>query len=185
MTKHEIIEQVSKDNTYLDYCKKVCNGKDIHKDLYQYVILTMLEMNEETLIDVFNRGKIKAYVLGIIYKSIYGNRSSFFTEYEGKIKTEEINNISHFELSESEIEFDSKLNEFDIELQKECNRCIVNGIYPAQVKIYEIYEEVGSYTKVAELTQIPFKTVQRYVKGTREKILKNLNDKNSSSNPTD
>lgn len=183
MTRNEIIDQVSKDKSYIEFCKKVCSGKDIHKDLYQYVMLTILEMDGAKIEDIHNRVGIKAYIFGIIYKSIKGNRSSFQAEYEGKLNLEDIDYKNFVFTDDEEDPALEHLDKFDEALSKECNACIMKGVYPAQVRIYEIYEQTGSYKTVSQDTRIPYKTVRRYVHETREKILNTLNDKDSSSNP--
>jgi DNA-directed RNA polymerase specialized sigma24 family protein len=173
---------VVEDARYSDYCVRLCKGKDIHKDLYQYTILALLELDESTLIDVFNRGKLHSYIVGIMYKSIYGNRSRFIKEYNGIALGELDDNIDIPEPDEAS-GFDEFMVRFDEEILKECNRCIQSGVYPAAVKIYEIYEQVGSYKKVSECTRIPYKTVLRQVHETRQTIIKRINE-DIGSNPT-
>lgn len=179
MTKSQIIEQIANDRSYSDYVKKVCNGRDIHKDLYQYSMLTVMEMEESKMIEVHGRVGIKAYMLGLIYKSLYGNRSRFMNEYNG-MNTEELTPWHDSVELESLTEIEAKLNKFDEALKRECERCENEGVYPTAVKIYEIYEEKGSYAEVARCTGIPYKTVQRFVHNTRETILKNIDEDTDS-----
>ena len=183
MDKAKIIDLIVKDNSYLNYCKKVCGGRDIYKDLYQYTVLYLLEMNDTKLISIYNTGGIRNYIGRIIY--VNGNipTSVFKKEYEGKIQIQDLDYERLQIKDENSDGLQNLMDEFDRELQKECNECIQKGIYPAAVKIYELYEEKGSYVEVSRATNIPYKTIQRYVHGTRKKIIDRLNGKNSNSNP--
>lgn len=183
MDRISIVEEFSKDPKYMEYCKKVCTIGDLHKDLYQYVALYLLEMNEEKLIKLHASGGLRMYVARIIYINAYDKTRPFLRQLNGfaflEIDEWLLNNIpEEVIISDS----DALLNTFDEELEAECNKCIQDGIYPAKVKIYQEYEKIGSYKEVSECTHIPYKTILKYVHGTREKILKNLYDKNSNTN---
>ena len=181
MTRNEIIEQVSKESIYIDYCKRVCGGRDIYKDLFQFIILSLMEIEEEKLIGINERGKLKGYIVRMIYINANSKTSPFYREITGFefVDTEFNYDVSY---TESDEETEIALNNFDEELKKECNKCEQRGVYPSAIKIYELYEQKGSYTEVSKCTQIPYKTILRYVHKTREKILNNLNDKNINGN---
>lgn len=182
MNKAEIIEEVSRDEKYLAYCKRVFNGRDAYKDLYQYTILALYEMDDEKLIYLHTSGGLRNYVARMIYLGANSTTSAFYRQMRG-FDFAELSK-EHTQVADEKIidPCESSLNEFDKEMEKECNRCIQANIYPAAVKIYEIYEQIGSYKEVSECTMIPYKTVQRYVHGTREKILNNLHDKGITGN---
>lgn len=190
MTKHEIVEEITKDESYLSYCKRVCGGKDVYKDLYQYTILTLLEKKENEIKDVYKRGSIKPYIARIIWININNPTSQFNREYRSKELIDvsvflELNNDEDYcffktpnaLIENNEVdEFEEWANRYDEEIEKECNRCIQNGVYPAKIKIYQIYEELGSRREVSKCTQIPYDTIKRYVAETRKEIVKKVNE---------
>lgn len=204
MTRSEIINDITEDPQYLAYCKRVCNGADIHKDLYQYIVLYFLELDENRLIEIYNTGGLRNYIARVIYTQAYGKTSGFTREIKGTIVTEDLEWLkemaeSHddFEFHESKMakkyfefvadnenraESEEKLNEFDKEIQRECARCEAKGIYPTSVKLYQIYEEKQCYTEVSKCLGIPYRTVQYHIHGLRNKAVKAVNDKNTSSN---
>lgn len=173
MTKHEIVELITKDKAYEAYCKRVCNGKDIYKDLYQYIILTILEKEESKIVGLHERGEIKLYISRIIWLSVNSKNSEFYQKYISG-EWDELNiNISE---EEAEGDFERFMDGFNEKLDVECNRCETDGIYPTSVKIYEAYTLEGSYTKTAKRLNIPINTIHRHVANTRDLILKSLNE---------
>lgn len=152
----------------------MCVSGDLFNDLFQYVVLCLMEMPEDKLIRLGESGGLRMYVARIIYINAKSPSSQFQRQINScgddidkYIVSQLIDDVEGFD-------YDEWLNKFDVELKKECNECIVKGVYPAQVKLYELYEEKRSYTKVAACTQIPYKTVQRNIKALREKIINKI-----------
>lgn len=174
MTRNEIIEGIYKDSQYLSYCKQVCGGGDLHNDLFQYVVLYLMEMNEAKLIGLSESGGLRMYVARIIYINAKSERSEFMKQYANRVVYED---MYDFEPIDENI-----ISDVETELRKEIIFCNSKNIYPASAKLLEIYAECGSYQEVANRTKIPYKTVRRHIITLREKIIKNINDKNTISN---
>lgn len=183
MTRTEIINEITNDPNYLATCKRVCNGKDIYKDLYQYVVLYFLELDENRLIEIYNTGGIRNYIARVIYTQAYGKTSGFTREMKGAFLFEEMQPHHNSVITDGEISVvDEMINDYDLEIKKECARCETKGIYPTSVKLYNIYEEKGCYREVSRCLNIPYRTVQYHIHGLRNKLVKAVNDKNISSN---
>lgn len=201
MTRSEIINEITKDPQYIAYCKRVCNGADIHKDLYQYIVLYFLELDENRLIEIYNTGGLRNYIARVIYTQAYGKTSGFTREMKGAIDFVSVQSImkdkskgdfewindagelfTELSCPEERTETDELLDVFDLEVQKECARCEAKGIYPTSVKLYQIYEEKQCYTEVSKCLGIAYRTVQYHIHGLRNKAVKAVNDKNTISN---
>ena len=128
----------------------------------------------EKLESLHKTGGLRMYAARIIYINGNDKTRAFFRQHG--FNSEELSEAIKITEVEIDFEVEERLNKFDEELKKESKRCVSNGVYPSQVKLYELYEEKKSYKKVSELTTIPYKTVQRNVKDIREKILKQIND---------
>ena len=173
----DIINIVINDKRYINYCKRVCNGRDEYKDLYQYIIMQVLEMDEKKLIRLYNEQALNMYLARVIYISINSKTSDFYRTFFDKIETTELTELNI--LDESDNSFNEFLDEFDKELKIEAETQINKGIYPSQVKLYEIYEAEKSYQKVANETGLKYKTVRNNINALRDKLIKRINDKNS------
>lgn len=182
MTKNDIVLEITKDKGYMDCCRKLCLGKDIYRDLFQYIVLYLLEMDEKKLKAIHSRGELKWFVVRIIYVNAKSPDSQFqrtFKDNSGNF--EPIHQLPDTISEEDTTKIDDLLNRFDEEMDRECNDCIQKGVYPASVMLYHLYEKHGSYTEVAKCTRIPYKTVQRHVHSIREKVIKKINEDTSSN----
>ena len=174
MTRNKIIEGIYKDKTYLNYCKQVCGIGDTYNDLFQYVVLYLMEMDEDKLIALSESGGLRMYVARIIYINSKSESSQFNKQYKER--------VVFADMLEYEVIDESIFIDVEEELRKEVIYCNSKNIYPASAKLLEIYAECGSYQEVANRTKIPYKTVRKHIITLREKIIKNINDKNIISN---
>lgn len=174
MTRNSIIEGIYRDKQYLNYCKQVCGIGDIYNDLFQYVVLYLMEMNEDKLIALSESGGLRMYVARIIYINAKSERSEFNKQYKDRLIYAD---MIEYEATDENIFF-----LIQQELENEVQECNAKNIYPASAKLLQIYAECGSYQEVANRMNIPYKTVRRVIITLREKIIKNINDKNIISN---
>lgn len=65
--KDTVIQKIISHDSYLRYCKKLCNGSDIHNDLYQEFFLFMFEKTEEYLVKIYESGYLENYCLSVIF----------------------------------------------------------------------------------------------------------------------
>lgn len=170
MTRNEIIEEIYKDRQYIDYCFRVCQGGDIHKDLFQYVVLYLMEMPKGKLEKIHKRGELRMYVARMIYINVNSQRSQFSKQYSTTGIVEFTPSVKYDYIENSEEQPDLKLEKVETKLKEEVLFCHQKNIYPASVKLLEIYSELGSFQKVADATRIPYKTVRRHIMGLTEKI---------------
>jgi DNA-directed RNA polymerase specialized sigma24 family protein len=178
MTRNAIIESIYNDKKYINYCKQVLPNGDLYNDLFQYVCEYLLKIEEKKLIDLHKKNQLRMYVARIIYINAHSERSEFNKQYNERIDLESY--LHEVDL----IDFDnSDLIDFvKVEIENEINYCNENNIYPASIKLLEIYADLGSYKEVSVKTKIPYLTVINRISKIREKIKKNINDKNTFSN---
>lgn len=167
MLRNEIIKQIYDDKQYINYCKQVCVGGDLYNDLFQYVVLYLMEMPKGKLESLYDSGGLRMYVARIIYINAKSERSEFKKQYIDKIVYNEMYDV------EGE-DNEHLLIKVSKEVEKEINECTAKGRYPASAKLLEIYAECGSYQEVANRTKLKYKTVRRLISELREKIITNI-----------
>jgi hypothetical protein len=172
LTKNQIIIEINSDKSYINYCKQVLPIGDTYNDLFQYVLLYLLEMDENKLIKLHSDGGLRMYIVRIIYINGKSLRSEFNKQY--------IDKIVYSEMYDYENSNENLICEIENEVEKEILLCNEKNIYPASAKLLQIYAECGSYQEVSIRTKIPYKTVRRHIISLRKKIIKNINDKNST-----
>lgn len=173
--RNQIIEEIYRDTQYISYCRKVCNDSVLADDLFQYLILYLMEMPEGKLEALYNEGNLRNYIARIIYCSINGNRSQFLKEITGNLINIDCTLLPNLDCSIT-AEKNKLINKVKIILDRETKKCINNGEYPAHVKLLEIYVDHGSFKKVSDLTGIPYKTVRRNIQSLIAKIKDKVND---------
>lgn len=164
MNRNQIIEEIYNDKQYIDYCLKVCKS-DLHQDLFQYTVLYLMEMPKGKLEAIYKCGELRMYVARIIYINANSKRSQFNKQFNITDSDFDLTRVADVQPEE-----DLTLQKVEIKLQEEVLFCHQKNIYPASVKLLEIYSELGSYQKVANATRIPYKTVRRHIQGLTEKI---------------
>lgn len=203
--RDKIVSEIYSDNSYINYCYKVCRGRDIHKDLFQYVILYLMEMPQDKLERIYNEGGLRSYVARIIYCSINGNRSQFLKQING----EPCESLPIIEPKQSVFNYHYSNDGMEDFISKKAKSFISSGtvlqygeevaynvnftlkkvnevlnseelywkkkdMYPAPVRLFEIYLELGSFMEVSRATLIPYKTVRRHINDLINKIKENL-----------
>jgi hypothetical protein len=172
-----LIEKIISDKYYLSFCKKVCGKNDIYQDLYQHVILTVLELPKEKLLEI-NKGNLKGYITRIIYISANSKTSPFFLQnYDHAASSEAVmRDIPEEEPLTDDFEIRQKV--YNSTLKTEERIYQQNGEFAFQVNLFKIWIKEGSYLKTAKKTKIPYPTVRYNVSNFIKKINENLNNNN-------
>jgi len=177
VNKNKIIEGIYNDKQYLNYCKQVCRFGDLYDDLFQYMILYLLEKPEEELLRLYNSGGLRMYVARLIYINSKSETAPFYNLY---IKNKEVNpleldNVSSEETAEKEM----LIIRVSKEIEKEVRECIAMNKYPSAAKLFEVYVEKGSYQSVVNEFKdkgipLKYKTVRRLISEFKTKIKNNI-----------
>ena len=174
MSREDIIKSITNDNQYLDYCKYICKGKDVYKDLYQYVMLYICELPDTKLQEVWG-GNVKAYVKRIIYANANYKNAPFYQKY-----------IKGWDFVESDLNLnavkaiDDTEDDKDYERWKESLTTTIETVledeskksegYAWKVELFKLYLQIGTYRQVAFKTDIPRATVRLRVLELVDKI---------------
>lgn len=81
MTKSEIISKVVNDGQFLKICKKITGSDPLTEDLFQEVILILLEKDEQLIVDTYNRNELKYLFVRIVINNFKSNNSPFAVKY--------------------------------------------------------------------------------------------------------
>ena len=176
MTRADILLAASKDRQYLDYCRYVCGGADVHKDLYQYVMLYLCELPEAKIIEV-NSGNLRAYIKRIIYANANYKNAPFYQKY-----------IKNWDFVDGEVDNrvadnsheDTELGEWKESLSKTINDVLEEESrksegYAWKVELFKLWAEIGTYRQTSLKLKIPRATVRLRVLELIDKINENFN----------
>ena len=88
---------------------------DTYNDLFQYVVLYLMEMNEDKLIALSESGGLRMYVARIIYINAKSERSEFNKQYKDR--------VIYADMFEYEVIDESIFIDVEEELRKEVIYC--------------------------------------------------------------
>lgn len=140
---------------YISADIKACIKKldvNLAEDCLQYVFLELLQMDENFILDLNERGKLKHFIVKMLYNTMRFSRTRFKNELGYETPTETFADI--------EVE---QYEEILVPLHK---------LYWYDSELLKLYAQYGTYDKVAELTGIPASSIFRTIKNAKKNIKK-------------
>ena len=100
MTKVEIIDELSKDNTVEKIIYKLLpaskNRFDCPEDLVQDIYVLLLEKDDKLIIDLYNKGELGFYLLRIAKNQLLSANSPYFYKYiKFRAQSDDISEAAH------------------------------------------------------------------------------------------
>jgi len=154
MTKNSILSEIyqSKD---LDVMIRSIKPQHLQDDIRQYCFLELLEKSEEFVLDLYNRGKLKGYIMRVIYNTSKGNKHNGLKIQLGNETPTEV------------------IPECICEQYEEINiEPVLKDVYWYKTELLRLYAEHGTFKKVSDLTKIPLKSVYTTIVEARKEIKK-------------
>lgn len=125
MTKYQIVEELGKQKIVEKIARHYKTFA--REDLCQYVYLYLLEkMDEDKLIELYQTGKLKQFISGIIYRQVVSNHSEYIKTYARQglsIDTESFEGHSHsdnlIDYNENQFQLEDDVDEYIATLPKD------------------------------------------------------------------
>ena len=100
MTKYEIIDELSKDNTVEKIIYKLLptskNQFDCPEDLVQDIYVLLLEKDDKLIVDLYNKGELGYYLLRIAKNQLLSANSPYFYKYiKFRAQSDDISEAAH------------------------------------------------------------------------------------------
>ena len=83
MTNNDIVDSLARECLVERIINRIVGGKFVenYQDLSQYIYIKLLEMNNERLSLMYEQGKIRYYISGMVTRQIFSRNSNFYKEY--------------------------------------------------------------------------------------------------------
>lgn len=156
MTFLELITKTSQDKDLRQICRKI--GGNLSDDLFQELMVILLEYNEQKLIDIYNKGYYKWFLVKTLTNQFNSNSSPFNKKYRPK-------DIDY-------IITDNYDYSIDIMIDKVNNK--LNQLHWYDRELFKAYIESGSYRKLSKQTDIPFNSISRTINNVKNYIRNNF-----------
>ena len=150
----------------------------LQDDIKQHCFMELFEKSEEFIMELYNRGKLKNYIIKVLYNTSRWRFTNLSKQLGKELLLNDLNNNYYSsdedgseQVSESffnKIQFaenqaDDEYNEIDIEP-------VLKKVYWYKCDLIRLYAEHGTYQKVSDLTGIPLKSVYSTIVEARKEI---------------
>jgi len=145
MNFYDVITKTSQDKELKQICRKI--GGNLADDLFQELMLILLEYDKEKLLSIYNKGYYKWFLVKTLTNQFNSNSSPFAKKYRPK-------EIDFVLTSEYDHNIDILIDKIDKQLNK---------LHWYDRELFKAYVESGSYRKLSKQTDIPFNSISRTV----------------------
>jgi hypothetical protein len=145
MTYLDVIIKTSQDKELKQICRKI--GGNLADDLFQELMLILLEYDKEKLLSIYNKGYYKWFLVKTLTNQFNSNSSPFAKKYRPK-------EIDFILTSDYDHNIDILIDKIDKQLNK---------LHWYDRELFKAYVESGSYRKLSKQTDIPFNSISRTV----------------------
>jgi len=168
MTARQVIMQLYDTGELRKSCLSI-GGKEWAEDLMQEVILVLMEKPDEKIMQAYNAGYFKFYVLRIIITFFNSKTSDFSKKYRHLDKTPEIT----FDVIDDSIAKDDSQY---IALDKAIQKLSAGKDFPYEQKLLELHQTLKTKKKVSRATGIPYRTVCQNIDVIYKKLRNDINN---------
>jgi DNA-directed RNA polymerase specialized sigma24 family protein len=174
LDKKTIIEMVYRNTEYRRICLRVCGGDELSADLYQEMILALLNYEEEKIMGLHQRGELKWFITRIMMTMWRCKSSPFFQAYRRGTETvtdriptpDDVYDIDRDLHTQLIIDTTAKV------LEEKLSSGDRNDWYEATM--WKLYTESGSFRKAQERSRIPYKSIANTVRRMKLIIAKRI-----------
>jgi hypothetical protein len=152
MNRQTLLEHIAKDKDVKATCDNICRGVDA-KEFYCHVIYKLCEIPEHRLLEIYHNNYLRWYIVRLImieWKLRHRNKKQF----ETIDNIEVINETYNFEL--------------DVEVSRVEDN--INDLPNFEKRMLLEYIKSGSYRKLSEETNIPYRTIGNHIKRIKDKL---------------
>lgn len=171
MTRDIIVKSIYLNTNLSDFARRTTKGNDLWQDIISEMLISISEMPESKLIELHRSEGLVNYCYKIIHLSWNSPNSPFYVKYRAK-EGDDIR-IEGIEVDGYDVEIDVLSRKCD-RIIKEIEFDISQKRYPSEVKVFELYTEIGSIRETAKTLKLPVMTVWKMINRFKEKVKSKL-----------
>jgi len=170
LTKSEIILGIYNSSSLRNYARSL--EPALYEDLFSEVMVILLEYDEARIIEMKDKGYINFFVVKILSNLSNSKNSPFY--YKFKKPLEFCRNLNRADLVQPRYEHykDRLIYKIEAELKKDV--AVSTDGFGYEVRLLNMYLELGSLRKVARKTGINYKTISLTINDLIKRIKKNV-----------
>lgn len=171
MTRDEILSQLVIDREYRYACDRISGYNQLAEELFQEMTEVMCRLDDERLVGLWERGEMRAFVVGILMKMWRCTSSPFYQRYRKPMRDKSELNPETLKDKNEEYDFEADREEtFRLDTTRQILEEKENSEKRGEwydAKIFEIYMKAGSARKAEREIGIPYRTIATSVRRTK------------------
>lgn len=160
MKYENIIQRIVNDKGIREIAFRIANNSDLSEDLYQEIILTILEKEKELIIKLEKNNQLNFFIVRIAINMYRGKNSQFAQKYKHipELFEKELKAFREYvEANKVALTDTSKLNK-------------LNDLTWYEKELCKVYANLGSARKVEQQTGISYRSVAHTIKQVKHKL---------------
>lgn len=164
---HPLIHDVLQHQSYRKACYDLVRGTfEDGEDLYQEMLLALLEKGERKLSEVYNSGGHRWYVLGLIYRLFLGKGSLWDQKYRDRMIRVEYD-FERLEVTADVYDYDKDIQEQSI--TQKINEAL-QELHWYERNLFMVYVESKNMKRISTTTTIPYNSVRITINKVKHKL---------------
>lgn len=155
MDATQIILDFYKSGELKQICATITGNGQLTKDLEQEVVLYLLEKPEGKILDVYNKGYFKFYVVKMVMTLYNCNTTPFSTKYRHNKNDEYLDK----DYDSAETFYNDNIDVLWELAQKEIDSWNKNGGFPYEKEMLKLFMKTNNMREMNRLTKIPYRSI--------------------------
>jgi len=137
----------------------------LKEDILQHCFTELFSKQESFIIDLYNRGKLKAFIVKMLYNTSVFNDTPFCKEWSL---------ITPGNSREVHVDRFKEVADHSIDDNTDDIVAVVDSLYWYKKDILKLYAELGTYKEVSEATGIPVTSIHNTIREVRHEVKKKI-----------
>lgn len=160
---NEVIQYIATNPDFRLMVENITKGHELTDDLFQELVLILMEMDEDKLVGIYQRNELKWWCVRILMNQWYSKTSPFWKKYKQHGNTIDQNaDVTSLDVPEEQ--------PIDLEVIIDQVNSALNGMHWYNKELLMTYLREGSYMEVHRKTGIHYKSIRNTVRETIDKV---------------
>jgi len=177
MTKSSILTEIYQSKEVEAIIRSI-KPKGLQDDIKQHCFLELFEKPEEFILDLYNRGKLRHYIVKVLYNTSRWSCTTLHKQLGKELLLTDLENNYYNTETGISGKVEGKYLEHKEFIQHQENpeyeeiniEPVLKSVYWYKANLIRLYAEYGTYQKVSDLTGIPLKSVFTTIRDARIEI---------------
>ena len=162
MTARAILTDIYQSKEVAD-CLSKLRPTHLRDDILQNTFLELFQKDEEQIMDLYNRGKLKVYIVKVLYNTAHYTG----TKFAKQLSKEQPCDTSTYSVQK----FLQDENEYEKEIEAEHDvACALSRMHWYKVEMLKTYAELGTHQAISDVTGIPRSSIAKTIKNARKEF---------------